>query len=444
MAEALAGLGIAANVVQVIQISEQVISACYQYYRAAKDAKKDVLDIINIVGGLKTTLDNLRILLDDHDEGELPHLKSLNSALVMCKNTIEELASKLGVEVGKYSNTDQVKFTLKKKLMWPWKEKEVGNILQVIEKHKSTFILAVTSDTLGLSLAIQDDIGDMKHGVMAIQSDVEDIKYNVAAIPTILIDQTIKTVLGWLKSTDPSTNHESARRIHEPTTGNWFIQTNAFLKWKNSIRSSLWLTGIPGAGKTVLCSTIIEHVKGLCQRNAHSQIAYFYFDFNDPQKRTIVGMLRSMIVQLCAGEAQLSIRVHDLYNQCNDGNEQPTLKDLIKTLFSLLENGKGTYLIMDALDECSEREKLMDVIDQIIKNPSLYVNLLMTSRKEQDILEGFQDVIDFQIDLKGDGIDTDIELHIRKRLENDKRLRKWNSLIKQEILEALITGAHGM
>ena len=85
----------------------------------------------------------------------------------------------------------------------------------------------------------------------------------------------------------------------------------------------------------------------------------------------------------------------------------------------------------------------MDVISQIM-NSSVHVNLLMTSRKEQDILEGLQDVIDVQIDLEGDGIDADIDLHVRKCLESDKRLRKWNSSIKQEILEALVAGAHGM
>ena len=155
-------------------------------------------------------------------------------------------------------------------------------------------------------------------------------------------------------------------------------------------------------------------------------------------------MLRSMIVQLCVGKVQLPTQVHELYNQCDNGNQQPTLQAVINTFLSLLANSQRTYLIMDALDECSEREKLMDVISQIVKNSSLHVNLLAMSRKEQDILERLQGMIDVQIDLQGDWIDTDIDLHVRKCLESDKRLRKWNSLIKQEILEALIAGAHGM
>ena len=271
MAEALAGLGVAASIIAVVQISEQVLSACYQYYRTAKDTKKDILDIINIVGGLKTTLERLCFLLSDHnDERILPHLNCLNNTLDTCKNAIEKLASKLGVKIEKDLNPDQIKVTFKKKLIWPWKEKEVGKILQVIEKHKSTFILAMTGDTLGVSLAIQDDFENIKDGITAVKSDVADIKYNVAAIPTLVIDQRIKKILGWLNSNDPSTNHESARHKHQPTTGNWFIQSNTLVNWTSSTGVSPWLTGIPGAGKIVLCSTIIEHVKGLCLHSTDS------------------------------------------------------------------------------------------------------------------------------------------------------------------------------
>src|SRR5436190_11852727 len=98
MAEALASLGVTASVIAVVQISEKVILACYQYYGAAKYAEKDIHDIINIVSGLKTTLENLRPHLDDHsNQGKLPHLESLNDALDQCKHAIAELASKLGV-----------------------------------------------------------------------------------------------------------------------------------------------------------------------------------------------------------------------------------------------------------------------------------------------------------------------------------------------------------
>jgi hypothetical protein len=82
------GLGVAASIMQVLQISEKVVSACYQYYRTARGAKKDILEVINIVGGLKTTLESLRLLLaaaGDPADPRLPHLARLDGPLKSCQ-----------------------------------------------------------------------------------------------------------------------------------------------------------------------------------------------------------------------------------------------------------------------------------------------------------------------------------------------------------------------
>ena len=50
-----------------------------------------------------------------------------------------------------------------------------------------------------------------------------------------------------------------------------------------------------------------------------------------------------------------------------------------------------------------------------------------------------------QIDLSLEGgIELDINLHVRKSLETDKKLRKWKPLLKEEIVNALVQGAQGM
>jgi hypothetical protein len=99
---------------------------------------------------------------------------------------------------------------------------------------------------------------------------------------------------------------------------------------------------------------------------------------------------------------------------------------------------------MDALDECSERKELLTTIRRIIQMHSLHVNMLVTSREEQEIKEGIKDVISNSISLECGGLDADIERHIHKCLENDTSWRNDPPHIKQEIKDALIKGAHGM
>ena len=201
----------------------------------------------------------------------------------------------------------------------------------------------------------------------------------IAGIHRKILNDQDEKVIAWLGLNDTSMNHDLAREKHEPKTGDWFLESDMFMTRENSRKTSLWLQGKAGSGKTILCSTIIEHIKGICDSNPSYQYAYFYFDFNENQKQTVVGLLRSMILQLCVGNASLPTEVHELYKQCTEGHQQPTLQGLIKVFSSLFTDSVRTFLIMDALDECNEREELMKIISQIVNNSSGMLNLLMTS-----------------------------------------------------------------
>jgi ankyrin repeat domain-containing protein 50 len=154
-------------------------------------------------------------------------------------------------------------------------------------------------------------------------------------------------------------------------------------------------------------------------------------------------MLRSMITQLCPRD-QLPQEIDQLYRECKDGYHQPDKENLIKTLLTLLRNSHQTYLLMDALDECSERKELFDILYCLVQISSGSMKLFITSRKERDITYYLCDIIKIIMSLEGDGVNADINLHIKKCLENDKDLRKWKPQIKQEICNALVKGAHGM
>jgi hypothetical protein len=48
----------------------------------------------------------------------------------------------------------------------------------------------------------------------------------------------------WLLSPDPSSNHHAACKVHQATTGEWFLKSDEFEEWKMTSRSFLWLYGI--------------------------------------------------------------------------------------------------------------------------------------------------------------------------------------------------------
>ena len=60
----------------------------------------------------------------------------------------------------------------------------------------------------------------------------------------------------------------------------------------------------------------------------------------------------------------------------------PKLRDVLNSLI-------GVHVIIDALDECMEREHLFELLEEIIAW-KLEAHLLVTSRKEGDIVEAFK------------------------------------------------------
>jgi hypothetical protein len=50
-------------------------------------------------------------------------------------------------------------------------------------------------------------------------------------------------ILRWLSPTIPSTNYHQALKMCHSNTGQWFIEDERFLEWKESSSSLLWLHG---------------------------------------------------------------------------------------------------------------------------------------------------------------------------------------------------------
>ena len=144
------------------------------------------------------------------------------------------------------------------------------------------------------------------------------------------------------------------------------------------------LTVIPaGSGKTILrlristfflwnwielnfhSSAIIDSI---LQRFS-SATAYFFFDGRDSEKdfQLYDKLMRSLIWQFslkCKGGVHKVLM--NLYARCGNGHQEPTLDDLQNTLRGMLNGFSSTFIILDALDECAEREKLLNWIQTVI------------------------------------------------------------------------------
>jgi hypothetical protein len=159
-------------------------------------------------------------------------------------------------------------------------------------------------------------------------------------------------------------------------------------------------------------------------------------------------MIRSLVSQLSQQCVKIPSILETLYSSCENGQRQPSLYTLLDVLQEMIHQFPQVYIVLDALDECTNRNELMSILESIAGFQLNGLHLLVTSRKERDIessLEGFVEDSNI-ICLQSKLVDEDICRYVHQRLAADKNLKKWQKDpdIVCEIETALMKGAHGM
>jgi hypothetical protein len=186
-------------------------------------------------------------------------------------------------------------------------------------------------------------------------------------------------------------------------------------------------------------STIIEHLSNRCKADPSSALVYFYFEFRNKDDDHMA-FLRSLIKQLCAQCDEVPEVLKKLHADHDKGERQPGRNALMATLKTMLEGFKHVYIVIDALDECSDRVTLLPLIKEIAGWELQGLHMLAASRNERDIEEELTRLVTDQVCLESALVDGDIRIYI----QNASWLKAWPKDNREEIEKALIAGAHGM
>ena len=176
--------------------------------------------------------------------------------------------------------------------------------------------------------------------------------------------------------------------------------------------------------------------------------AYFYFDPRDISKQGHENMIRSLLTQLSLQRGSISQVMKTLYGSCKDGTQQPTIKVLTETLHLVAQEFQQTFVILDGLDECNDRQDLLQTIERIHEWKLESLHLFVVSRKEMDIEYTLDALINEEdsVSLQSTLVDEDIRIYVHERLHIDPRLKRWrnHAEVQEEIETALMSKAGGM
>ncbi|KAJ6487307.1 ankyrin repeat-containing domain protein, partial [Mycena vulgaris] len=185
-------------------------------------------------------------------------------------------------------------------------------------------------------------------------------------------------IISWLSPINFFLRQADISQMWEKGTGGWLLAHPLFKKWESGSGSTLWCRGIPGAGKTVLASMVVDH---LSSNNRDIGVACIYLNHKEANNQTPSKLLAGLWRQL-ALDRDISSIVEDLYKQHREKGTVPSLEEVVNVLRSSLKEFSKVFVIVDALDEYPnesptfQREILLQYLAEMGSN----VNLMITSR----------------------------------------------------------------
>ncbi|KAM0421036.1 hypothetical protein ACHAPT_011107 [Fusarium lateritium] len=183
-------------------------------------------------------------------------------------------------------------------------------------------------------------------------------------------------------------------------TAEWAFETEQFQSWLwGDGLAVLHITGKIGSGKTILTSSIVEH---LCQiRQPNQYISFFFSRFDNLTTLSSDTIIRSLIQQLLSVAPMetmnpvLAAEITDRLQKAQDDFfSLATLSELYKAASKFT---RDWFIILDGVDECeSEQQRLVyDFLSHFLRSSGLErIRILFSSREttRQAIDSSFGDV----------------------------------------------------
>ena len=200
-------------------------------------------------------------------------------------------------------------------------------------------------------------------------------------------------------------------------------------------------------------SAVIEDIRTL-QKSGLTSLAFFYCEFREDQKRDRRGLLSSLLVQLGEQSDAYSTKLSRFYEAHGRGSQNPSDNELLDCLKDMLKQPEKStvHIVIDALDECptttgspDPREKVLNVIKELVDLKISNLRICVTSRPEDDI-ESFLEPLDFRsISLEREnGQVEDIAEYVKNFVNTDSKMQGWENTLKQMMIDELSKKANGM
>ncbi|KAN0092287.1 hypothetical protein V8E51_018134 [Hyaloscypha variabilis] len=483
MAEALAALGLAANIINFVDFGIRLFSSSRELYQSAEGALKENIELAESASNIRLVVQRITNSIIGIDE---PALREVAGTCLELADELLEILNGLKVENQKHRKAE----TLRKSLKGIRSRHKVKDLydrlckvreqicfhLSCLLTNRQAVLLPAIHDSLDANKALATETRDKLDVIISdIQQIIgkkpwrqgdDDALSNVSTHLTGLIEQarTTRKVHKFLKSLyfeQIKVRQFGVKAAHN-NTFDWIFQLDGslnFAQWLLSSDDIFWIGGKAGSGKSTLMKFLCGHprLRVLLQEWAERQniliASHFFWGAGTSMQKSQEGLLQTLLFEILCHSPEL------IPNICpNSWNADGPLDSFHKLQpWSLSELSEAfnhlasieylpvrICLFIDGLDEYDgEHSDIIHIVKILGKSP--HIKLCVSSRSWpvfEDAFGGSHWKLYLQ-----DLTLNDIKLYIKDNLEEDphfRRLELRDSVGSENLVKEIVSKAQGV
>jgi hypothetical protein len=445
-------LSIAGSVAGLVTLADTVFRGLSRYRKGAMGAPKEIKDLMGEVKNISVLLHNLALFSWDLEESS--NADGHRDANVQmrylhdCHHILGRLQKELPEATHDLMSNSGFK-RLQVHLAWPFSAPEIREMIEALRNNQKLINVALAAESithLKEVLSRQKETHDNLRDLRATADEILDIQTK------IMLDTKRTATLDFFLRANPQSEFEMNKKLRHPLTGLWLTEGEDFREWYEKPNAKLWLTGIPGSGKSVIAGALITECmrRIVLSQGSNSAVAYFFCTYRDSDSRNPSAILSAIAVQLARQNESAYGILENYHEELRNGHSlprEPDIEGLHRVLERIFESFDQVYLIVDGLDECGDHVEIcVKTLCGLAEGRYTRhkVNMALLSRDEVAIRERLDS--EFAL-VEIEAHTEDLQLYVAAELENriaSRDLRVRDVSLKDHILTELVKGAKGM